>query len=63
MLLLSLTYILVASEAMEASKQPQRSLLASDLNSVTLNTYVPLSLWPITVTIHQIFPEEGGYQL
>ena len=51
-----------ASEAMAASKRPRRSHLTSKFNSVTLITYVPLSLWPLTVTLHQIFPEEeeGG---
>ena len=34
------TVILVASEAMTAFKQPQRSLLTSDLNSLTLNAYI-----------------------
>ena len=36
---------LVASEAMAASKKPQRSDLTSNFNSVTSITYVPMSLW------------------
>ena len=44
-------------KAMEASKQPRRSLPASDLNSVTSNTYVPMPLWPLNVTVNQILPE------
>ena len=55
-----------ASEAMAASKRPQMSHLTSKFNSVTSITYVPMSLWPLTVTIHQIFSEEEeeeGYQL
>ena len=55
--MLPLTAILVASKAMAASKRPRRSHLTSELNSVTLITYVPISLWPLTVTIHLIFPE------
>ena len=58
MCILPLTAILVASEAMAASKQPQRSHLTSELNSVTSITYVPMSLRPLTVTIHQILGEE-----
>ena len=45
MCVLPLTAILVASEAMAASKRPRRSHAASDLNSVTSITYVPMSLW------------------
>ena len=60
MCILSITAILVASEAMAASKQPWRSHLTLELSSVTSITYVPMSLWPITVTIHLILPEEGG---
>ena len=62
MCMLPLTVILVASEAMAASKRPPRSHLTSELNSVASITYVPLSLWPLTITIHQMSAEEG-YQL
>ena len=43
---------------MAASKRPWRSHLTSELNSVTSITYVPMSLRPLTVTIHQILGEE-----
>ena len=62
MCMLPLTAILVAFEAMAASKQPQRSHLTSKFNSVILITYVPMSLWLLYASIHLIFPEEG-YQL
>ena len=42
-----ITGILVASEAMAASKRPQRSQMASELNSVTSITYVHMSFWPL----------------
>ena len=54
MFILPLTSVVKASEAMGASKQPRRS----KINSVTLNTYVPMSFRPLTVTVHLIFP--GG---
>ena len=57
MCMLPLTAILVAFEAMAASKRPRRSHLTSKFNSVTSITYVFMSLWPLTVTFHQIFPE------
>ena len=60
MCILPLRDILMAFEAMAASKQPRRSHPALNFNSVTSITYVPMSLWPLTVTIHQIFPEEEG---
>ena len=41
MCMLSLTTILVPSEAMSASKQARKSLLTSKLNSVTSETYLP----------------------
>ena len=43
-----------ASEAMVASKRPWRSHLTSKFISVTSITYVPMSLWSLTVTIHNI---------
>ena len=43
MYILSLTAILVASEAMATSKWPQRSRLTSELNSVTSVTYVSMA--------------------
>ena len=39
--------ILVASEAMAASKCPLRSHMTSDLNSVISMTYTPMLLWPV----------------
>jgi len=48
--MLPLTAILVASEAMAASKRPPRSHLTSELNSVTSITYVPMSLRPLTAS-------------
>ena len=39
------TLPITASEAMAASKRPRRSHLTSKFNSVTLITYVPMSLW------------------
>ena len=50
MRLLPLTLILVASEAMAASKRPRRSLLAS----VTSNTYVSMSIWLLVATISRM---------
>ena len=52
--MLPLTAILVASEAMAASKQPQRSHLASELNSVTSITHVTLSIWPLKAFMRQM---------
>ena len=49
--ILPLTAILVASEAMATSKRPWRSHLTLELNSVTLITYVPMSLWPLCPSI------------
>ena len=43
--ILPLTAILVASEAIAASKQHPRSDLTSKFNSVTSITYVLMSLW------------------
>ena len=53
--MLPLTAILVASEAMAASKRPPRSHLTSELNSVTSITYVPMSLRPLTASSDSIF--------
>ena len=52
-------YILppMASEATAASKRPWRSHLASELNSVTLKTYVAMLLLPLTANSHPILPE------
>ena len=60
MCLLPLKALLVASEAMAASKQPQRSHLTSKLNSVTSKTYYAMLSWPLMATIHQMLPEEEG---
>ena len=43
MCMLPLTAIL--SEAMAASKQPRRSQMTSELNSVTSMTYAAISFW------------------
>ena len=47
MCMLPLTAILVASEAMGASKWPPRSLLTLNLNCLIMITYVPTVLWPL----------------
>ena len=57
MCILPLTSIMVASEAMAASKRPWRSHHTCELNSMTSISYVSMYLWPLTVTIHLIFPE------
>ena len=59
MWVLPLRALSVASEAMAASKRPRRSHMTSDLNSMTLRTYVPMSLWPLNATIYSIFTERG----
>ena len=41
----------VTSEAMVASKRPQRLHLASELNSVTSITYVAKLLWPANASM------------
>jgi len=46
------------SEAMAASKRPQRSHLTSKFNSVTLITYVPMSLWLLNAPNDSILTEE-----
>ena len=54
---------LTASEAMAASKRPQRSDLTSKFNSVTSITHVAILLLPLTANSHpiqSIFPEEEG---
>ena len=61
--MLPLTSILVASEAMAAmaaSKQPRRSYLALELNSVTLITYdaIAMLIWPLIASIHKRFVGE-----
>ena len=45
--------------------QTLRTDLTSKFNPVTSITHVTMLFWPLTVTIHQIFPEEEeeGYQL
>ena len=58
--MLPLTAILVASEAMVASKQPLRSHLNSELNTVTSITYVTMPPWPLNTPIDLIFPGEEG---
>ena len=58
MCMLPLTAILVAFEAMAASKRPWRSHLTSKFNSVTSITYVPMSLWLLNAPIQSILPEE-----
>ena len=60
MCMLPPTAILVASEAMMASKQPPRSHLTSELNSVTSITYVTMPPWPLNTPIDLIFPGEEG---
>ena len=57
MCMLPLTAILVASEAMAASKRPLRSHLTSKLNSVTSITYVTMPPWPLNTPLGLIFPE------
>ena len=58
--LLTLTAMLVASEVMAASKQPRRSHLTSELNSVTSKTYITMLSWPLMATISRSSPEEEG---
>ena len=57
MCMLPLTAILVASEAMAASKRPPRSHLTSELNSVTSITYVTMPPWPLNTPTVSIFLE------
>ena len=57
---MAVTAILVASEAMVASKQPRRSHLTSELNSGTSITYVTMLLRPLNASIHLILPGEEG---
>ena len=45
---------LTASEAMVASKRPQRSHLTSKFNSVTSITYVTMLFWPLMATISRM---------
>ena len=59
MCILHLTAILVASEAMAASKWPQRSDMTSELNSVASITYVAMLFWPLNASVSQIKREEG----
>ena len=60
MCILPLTAILVASEAMAASKRPRRSHLTSELKSVTSITYVTMLLRPLNVNIHLILTGGEG---
>ena len=48
---IALTVILIASEAIAASKQSQRSHLTSELNSVTSTTLVPMCILPLTAIL------------
>ena len=41
----------MASQDIVAFKQPQESHLASDLKSVTMITYLPIHLWPLSTAI------------
>ena len=50
MCMLLLTALLVTSEVKAASKQPQRSNLASKTDSLSSFTYVGMSLWPLKTT-------------
>ena len=50
----------MASEAMAASKRPQRSHPTSKFNSVTWITYVPMLLWPLNASSDSISPGGGG---
>ena len=54
------TAIMVASEAIAASKWPWRSLLTSNLNSVASTTHVPVLLWPLYCWKSLLFPGEEG---
>ena len=47
------------SEAMAASKRPQRSLLTSKFDSVTLITHVTMLFWPLMATISRILYEDN----
>ena len=51
MCMLPLTAILWTSEAMAASKQPRRSQMALELNSVASITYVAMLSWPLTASM------------
>ena len=59
MCILPETAFLVASEAIATSTWPQRSLLISNLNSVTSITLV--LFWPPNASLSQIFPDERGH--
>ena len=50
MCILPFIAILVASEAIAASKWPPRSQMASDLNSLISITYVEMCLWLLNVS-------------
>ena len=60
MCMLLLTAILVASEAVAASKWPRRPHMTSDLNSLTSITYVGMSFWLVNATKFNFTVEEGG---
>ena len=53
--------LLATFEAITASKQPQRSNMTPESNSVTSITYVPMSLWPLSATISRMF--HGGGEI
>ena len=46
-----ITAILIASQAMAASKRPQKSYLTSELNSVTSTALVSMCILPLTVIL------------
>ena len=48
---MSITVILIASQAMAASKRPQKSYLTSELNSVTSTALVSMCILPLTVIL------------
>ena len=57
--MLPLTAILVASEAITASEQPQRSNLFSKSKSVTSITYDAMLLWPLRALMSSIKQRRG----